>query len=204
MSEDVQVQKAIDALRAGGAAILPTDTVYGLVASAEGPEPTERLYALKGRDARQPSALLAPDIETLLACVPELAGRDESIVRTLLPGPYTVILANPSRRYAWLTGPRSDVLGVRVPDLPAVAFRVLRAVGAVVSTSANVPGGADPRSLEEIPAQLRQGVDAVLDGGVLPGTPSTVLDFTAAEPGVVREGAASSAEAFARVREALR
>jgi L-threonylcarbamoyladenylate synthase len=90
-----------------------------------------------------------------------------------------------------------------VPDLPSVAVRVLRAVGAVVSTSANIPGGADPRSIEEIPEELRVGVGAVVDGGVLPGTPSTVLDFTASEPGVVREGAASSAEALARVRAAL-
>ncbi len=80
----------------------------------------------------------------------------------------------------------------------------MRAVGAVVSTSANDPGGPDPRSLDEIPADLRARVGAVVDGGPLPGTPSTVLDFTAEEPRVLREGAASVGRgAGARARRAL-
>ncbi|HEY8706307.1 MAG TPA: L-threonylcarbamoyladenylate synthase [Gaiellaceae bacterium] len=203
MSDDAQWQAAVEALRAGEPVILPTDTVYGLVASAEGPAPTGRLYALKGRDPGRPSALLAADLETLLACVPELSGRSEAIVRALLPGPYTLILSNPAQRYGWLTGTRPRAIGVRVPDLPPAAAHVVRSVGAVVSTSANAPGGRDPRSVEEIPVDLRERVGAVVDGGVLPGAPSTVLDFTAWEPRVLREGAASSAEALARVREAL-
>jgi L-threonylcarbamoyladenylate synthase len=191
---------AVDALRLGEPAILPTDTVYGLVASAEGAAPTERLYALKGRSAEQPSALMTADIETLLACIPELAGRSEAIMRALLPGPYTLILPNPAKRFAWLTGTSPEAIGVRVPELPPVAADVLRAVGAVVSTSANAPGGPDPRTLDAIPASLRDRVGAVVDGGVLPGAPSTVIDFTGDEPRVVREGAAPSADALARVR----
>jgi L-threonylcarbamoyladenylate synthase len=203
MIEDAQLQHAIDSLRAGASVILPTDTVYGLVASAEEAAPTERLYRLKGRDPGQPSALLTADLETLLAWVPELRGRSEAIARALLPGPYTLILSNPGRRYGWLTGMRSDAIGVRVPALSAAAAHVVGAVGAVVSTSANAPGGADPRSVAEVPADLRMGAGAVVDEGVLPGTPSTVLDFTRDEPRVLREGAASSAEALARVRDAV-
>lgn len=204
MSDDTQVQAAIAALRAGEAVILPTDTVYGLVAWAEGAAPTEQLYALKGRDPGQPSALLTADLETLLACVPELRGRDEAIARALLPGPYTLILANPAHRYGWLTGTRPEAIGVRVPDLPAAAVQVVGAVGAVASTSANAPGGPDPRRVEEIPADLRERAGAVVDAGVLPGAPSTVLDFTGAEPRVLREGAASSTQALAQVADALR
>jgi L-threonylcarbamoyladenylate synthase len=204
MTGDAQLQRAIDSLRAGDSVILPTDTVYGLVAAAEGAAPTEKLYALKGRDPGQPSALLTADLETLLTCLPELRGRPEAIVRALLPGPYTLILSNPGHRYGWLTGTRPDVIGVRVPALSVLAAQVVRSVGAVVSTSANAPGGADPRSVAEIPANLRERVGAVVDGGVLPGTPSTVLDFTAAEPRVLREGAASSADALALAADALR
>jgi L-threonylcarbamoyladenylate synthase len=200
----VSGEDAVDALRAGDAVILPTDTVYGLVASADGAAPTERLYSLKGREQRQPSALMAADVETLLACLPELRGRSEAIARALLPGPYTLILPNPARRYAWLTGSNPDTIGVRVPHLPPVAARVLRAAGAVVSTSANMPGGQDPCRVEEIPAELRERAGAVVDAGVLPGAPSTVLDFTGAEPRVLREGAASSAEALVQVADALR
>lgn len=204
MSDDEDVRQAVAALRAGEPVILPTDTVYGLVAAADGAGPTERLYALKGRAPGQPSALMAADIDALLACVPELRGRDEAIVRALLPGPYTLILANPAQRFGWLAGPRADAIGVRVPHLPAVAARVVGAVGAVVSTSANLPGGPDPRSLADIPAELRSGAGAVVDGGVLPGEPSTVVDFTGAEPRVLREGAAPSAGVLAQVADALR
>jgi L-threonylcarbamoyladenylate synthase len=204
MSEDAVLRQAIDALRAGEPVIVPTDTVYGLVAWAEGPAPTERLYALKGRAPAQPSALMAAGIDALLQCLPELGDRDESIVRALLPGPYTLILANPAERYPWLAGPRRDAIGVRVPRLPAAAARVIGSVRAVVSTSANLPGGPDPRRIEDVPAELRGGAGAVVDGGELPGEPSTVLDFTGAEPRVLREGAASSADALARAADALR
>lgn len=189
----------VAALHAGQVVILPTDTVYGLFASADGPGPTERLYALKGRDASKPSALMTADVETLLDCIPELQGRSEEIVRALLPGPYTLILSNPARRYRWLTGTTPDAIGVRVPELPAAAALVVSAVGAVASTSANLAGGSDPRTVEEIPAELRDGVAAIVDAGELPGLASTVLDFTGAEPRVVREGAAPAAAAFARV-----
>ena len=195
---------AIAALRAGESVILPTDTVYGLCAWAEGNEPTERLYALKGRDARQPSALLTADLEALSACLPELSERDLTIVRALLPGPYTLILSNPSGRYRWLTGTNPDAIGIRVPELPAIAAQVVAAVGAVTSTSANEPGGQNPREVGDIPAELRDRVGAIVDVGRLPGAPSTVLDFTGPEPRVVREGVASSAEALARVADALR
>jgi len=196
MNEDA----AIAALRAGLPVILPTDTVYGLCASAEGAEPTERLYALKGRDAGKPSALMTADVESLLACVPELG----AVVRALLPGPFTLILPNPARRYGWLTGGTPEAIGVRVPVLPEASRRVLALAGAVVSTSANLAGGPDPRSVGEIALELRERVAAIVDAGPLPGTPSTVLDLTGAEPRVLREGAVPAAEALARAADALR
>src|SRR5947209_55864 len=104
----------VSALRAGQPVILPTDTVYGLCAAAHESAPTERLYALKGRDPSQPSALLAADVDMLLECIPELRGRAEQIVRAVLPGAYTLIVRTPARRYRWLTGTNPDAIGVRV------------------------------------------------------------------------------------------
>jgi L-threonylcarbamoyladenylate synthase len=194
---------AAQALRDGKAVILPTDTVYGLCASAYSSTPTERLYRLKGRDPLQPSALLAADVDMLFECVPELRGRAGVIVRALLPGPYTLVLPNPARRYRWLTGANQDAIGVRVPDLPPEARRAVAEVGCVVATSANLPGGPDPRRVEDVPAELLEHVGAVVDAGELPGTPSTVLDLTADEPTVIREGAVSSADALRRIAAAL-
>ena len=200
---DEAVQAAVDAIRAGQPVILPTDTVYGLCASPDRSEATELLYLLKARDPLQPSALLAVDLDVLFECVPELRGRAETIVRALLPGPYTLVLPNPARRYRWLTGANQEAIGVRVPVLTGPGARVLAQVGAVVATSANAPGGPDPARLEDVPQALRSGAAAVLDGGELPGTPSTVIDFTGAAPRVVREGAAPAGEAIDRVAGAL-
>jgi L-threonylcarbamoyladenylate synthase len=197
MSAD-PVDAVVAALRAGEPVILPTDTVYGLCATAEGPEATARLYALKGRDPGQPSALIAGDLDMLLACIPELAGRSAAIAAALLPGPYTLVLPNPARRYAWLTGGTPEAIGVRVPRLGEACAAVLAQAGAVVATSANPPGGPDPARLEDVDAELRSRVAAALDGGELPGTPSTVIDFTGPEPRILREGAASALEAIGR------
>jgi len=197
------VSDAVEALRAGKPVILPTDTVYGLCALAHGSEPTERLYALKGRDPSQPSALLAADLEMLFDAVPELLGRPAVIAAALLPGPYTLVLPNPGRRFPWLTGSTPEAIGVRVPVLPDVAARVVTESGCVVATSANLAGGPDPRRLGDVSPELLAQVGATVDAGELPGTPSTVLDFTGSEPRVIREGAASAAAALARVTLAL-
>jgi L-threonylcarbamoyladenylate synthase len=200
---DGRIETAIAAARAGLPIVLPTDTVYGLVTSAERELYTAQLYRLKGREAKQPTALLAASLDALLECLPELDARAETIARALLPGGLTLILPNPARRFRWLTGTRVDALGVRVPRLPEVSRRVVEAVGCVVATSANEPGGRDPVTLADVPQRIRDGCAAELDAGPLPGTPSTVIDFTSDEPHVLREGAEPSADALARVREAL-
>lgn len=197
------VDEAIEAIRAGKVVILPTDTVYGLCATPYREGPVVQLSRLKGRDASQPIALLASDIDMLFECVPELRGRAGTIARALLPGPYTLVLANPARRYRWLSGARPDTIGVRVPELPPESARVMQAVGAIAATSANTAGGADPSRVEEIPEDLRSACAAIVDAGTLPGAASTVIDFSGDEPIVLREGAASADTAIARALAAL-
>ena len=182
---------AIAALRAGQPVVLPTDTVYGLCADAASEAACRRALALKGRPEEQPAALLCADVETLLERVPELP---EAVVRALLPGAFTLVFANPGRRYPWLA---EDTIGVRVPALPEGAADAVRAVGAVMATSANLHGGHDPRRLDEVPEEIRVACGALVDGGELPGVPSTVLDLTGPEPRVLREGAVPAAEALA-------
>jgi L-threonylcarbamoyladenylate synthase len=198
-----EAQRVIAALEAGQPVLLPTDTVYGLATSAQREDYATRVYRLKGREATQPTALLAPSIEVLFDCLPELDAAARTIVRALLPGPYTLILPNPARRFRWLTGVRTDAIGVRVPVLPEAVQRVVEAVGCVMATSANDPGGPNPVSLDDVPQRIRDAVAAELDLGPLPGTPSTVIDFSRDEPLVIREGIASAADAIARVQSAL-
>jgi L-threonylcarbamoyladenylate synthase len=87
-----------------------------------------------------------------------------------------------------------------VPELIGVARAVLDRVGAVAATSANLPGGADPNALGEVPTEILEGCGAVVDGGRLPGIPSTVLDLSGSEPYVIREGAVPVAEALERLQ----
>ena len=194
-----QVDRAVAALRAGKPVVLPTDTVYGLCANPYREEPVRRAYRLKGRDEQQPSALLASDVDMLLECMPELRSRVGTLLRALLPGPLTLVVPNPARRYRWLTGSNPETIGVRVPDLPSVAAAVLSRAGAVMATSANLAGGHDPARVEDVPEAIVEGCDAVLDAGELPGVPSTVIDLTGDEPKILREGAVSADEALGRV-----
>ena len=190
----------IAALRAGRPVVLPFDTVYGLAAEPHDEMSTRRLYELKGRAATQPTALVAADVERLRELFPELP----HAAQQLLPGPFTLVVANPAQRFLHLTGANPDALGLRVPQLTGTTRDVLRDVGAVVATSANLPGAPDPRRLDDVPEQIRAGAAAVLDGGELPGTPSTVVDLTGAEPRILREGAIPADEVLRRLRPPVR
>lgn len=190
------VKDAIAAIRAGELVVIPTDTVYGLACTPHREEPVRALSALKGRHPDQPVAIVASSLDVLFECVPELREDVRAIARRALPGPYTLVLPNPARRFSWLNGNRPEAIGVRVPDLTGSAAAVLDAVGVVAATSANVHGGPDPRRVADVPDELRSAVAVVVDGGELPGTPSTVLDLTSPEPRVLREGAVPAAEAL--------
>ena len=196
MSEVATVARAI---RDGALAVLPMDTVYGLVCTAFQQQPAIDLYRLKGRAEMQPTAFLASSVDVLLECIPELHGRPEMIARTLLPGPFTLVLPNPARRFSWLSESRPATIGVRVPTLTGLTAEIVGQLGAIVATSANLSGGADPRRLDEVPAEIRAGVVAALDGGELPGTPSTVIDLTGRDPVILRAGAGDPEEALARI-----
>ena len=197
------VDDAVVAIRDGRLAIVPTDTVYGLATTPYDEDAVRGLYLAKGRVEQQPTALVVRDIELLRECLPELDGAPERVAQALLPGPYTLILPNPARRFPWLTGSRPETLGVRIPGLTGPARDVLDRAGALVATSANLPGGPDPHTLDDVPEQLRAAAAAMVDGGELPGTPSTVIDLTGGEPVVLREGAVPADQALRVVASVL-
>jgi L-threonylcarbamoyladenylate synthase len=173
---------AVAALRAGQPVLLPTDGVYGLCCALE-EAATLRLYELKGRATTRPTAIIAANLDALVALIPEL---DTSLV---LPGPFTCVVPNPAHRFRWLAGDRPDGIGVRLPDLPPETQRVLAELGAVVATSANEPGESPATSLDEVAPRIRAACGAEIDGGRLSGTPSTVVDLTGPTPVVLRHGA---------------
>jgi L-threonylcarbamoyladenylate synthase len=193
------VDGAVEAIRSGHPVVLPTDTVYGLCADGYRAGPVERLRRLKDTPEEQPISLLAAELDVLLDAIPELRGRPAVVARAILPGPYTLVVPNPTERFRWLAGADPTKIGIRVPDLPDESRSVLNGVGAVAATSANVHGGRDPASLDEVPEEIRRGVGALIDAGLLPGTPSTVVDLTGPQPRVLREGAVPAAAALATI-----
>jgi L-threonylcarbamoyladenylate synthase len=177
------------AIRADGVAVFPADTVYGLACAPDSPAAVERLYALKGRRPDKPAAVMFFARERALGALPELGERTRAAIEALMPGGVTLLLPNPRHRFPLACGPDPETLGLRVPALPLLAGVAVP----VLQSSANPAGGADARRLADIPADIRDGADLVVDGGELPGTPSTVVDLRGYEHDrrwtVVRSGA---------------
>jgi len=158
---------------AGGVAVFPADTVYGLACDAENRVAVQRLYELKRRKLDKPSAVMFFDRELALAALPELGARTGEALRRLLPGALTVLLANPAGRFPLACAGEGSTLGLRVPAVSMLAG-VQRSV---LQSSANFAGAPDARTLSGVPEAIRDAADLVLDGGELPGTPSTVVDL---------------------------
>lgn len=187
----------------GGIAVFPADTVYGLACEPDSKEAVQRLYMLKRRAPDKPSAVMFFALDLALAALPELGPRTLDAVHALLPGAVTLLLPNPAGRFPLACGADPGVLGLRVPSWPPALAALAGVRWPVLQSSANVAGGPDPRRLEDVPDYMREHTDLVLDGGDLPGTPSTVVDLRAYEVdedwSVAREGAISATEVAARL-----
>jgi len=182
----------------GGVAVFPTDTVYGVCCDPDDEQAASRLYELKGRPPQRAAALMFFEVGRALTALPELAPTERAAMRALLPGPVTLLLANPRRRYAPACRGEAATLGLRVPRLGERIAALAAVEVAVMQSSANISGQGDARRLGEVSERLLGGADLVLDGGELEGTPSTVLDLRELAPAgrwrVLREGALAVAE----------
>jgi L-threonylcarbamoyladenylate synthase len=132
-------------------------------------------------------------LDAALAALPELGMRTREAVERLLPGAVTLVLPNPARRYPLACGPEPERLGLRVPQLEGELGPLSAVERPVLQSSANPSGQPDARRLEDVDERVRAGADVLLDGGELPGTPSTVIDLSGYEDdggwSVIREGA---------------
>jgi L-threonylcarbamoyladenylate synthase len=190
----------------GGIVVFPADTVYGLACEPDSKEAVQRLYMLKRRHPDKPAAVMFFALDLALAALPELGPRTAGALRALLPGAVTLLLPNPAGRFPLACGADAGVLGLRVPAWPPALSALAAVRWPVLQTSANAAGEPDARRLADVPEYMRTHTDLVLDGGELPGTPSTVVDLrgyeTDEEWSVVREGAMSVTEVSARLESA--
>jgi L-threonylcarbamoyladenylate synthase len=161
----------------GGVAVFPSDTVYGVCCDPDNEQAARRLYELKGRPSARPAAVMFFSLDPALDRLADLAETERLALQVLLPAPLTLLLSNRTQRF--LPACRTDpaTLGLRVPQLPANLSALSAIARPVMQSSANLSGEPDARTLDEVPASLLGGADLVLDGGELPGTPSTVIDL---------------------------
>jgi L-threonylcarbamoyladenylate synthase len=171
----------------GKIAIFPADGLYGLACDPSDEAAIERIQALKGRDAHKPSAVLFFSPLAMRELVATLGPRTRDVLGALLPGPVTIVVANPQRRYPLACREHPERLGVRLIGGPLAGARC-----ALFQTSANRSGERAPVRFDDLEPEIVAGADLAIDGGELAGLPSTVVDVTEIESGgpwrILREG----------------
>ena len=185
----------------GGVAVFPADGLYGLACDPLRAEAIARIHAIKGRDDGKPSAVMYFSPLAMRELLAGLGERSRAAVAALLPGPLSLVLANPEHRYPLACRADPDRLGVRL-----IAGPLAGASCPIFQTSANRSGEPAASRFADLDPDVLAGADLAIDGGDLTGLPSTVVDLTAIEDGggwrVLREGAVPAAELEERLREA--
>jgi len=174
----------------GRVAVFPADTLYGLACDPLNPAAVERIHAIKGRDEGKPSAVMYLSPLAMRELVSGLGPRTRDAIGALLPGPVTLVIANPQRRYPLACREDPERLGIRLIEGPLTG-----AMTPLFQTSANRTGEPAPTRFDEIDDELLGAVDLAIDAGELIGEPSTVVDIAEIERDgewtVLRDGAVS-------------
>jgi L-threonylcarbamoyladenylate synthase len=182
----------------GGVAIFPADTLYGLACDPLNAEAIERIHSIKGRGERKPSAVMYFSPLAMRELVSGLGPRTGDALAALLPGPVTLVVANPEHRYPLACRDDPERLGVRLIEGPLVG-----AMMPILQTSANRSGDPAPKRFDQIDAAILAEADLAIDAAELIGVPSTVVDVTDIDAGggwqILREGALAGAEVGRRL-----
>jgi L-threonylcarbamoyladenylate synthase len=180
------IRQAAAVLEALGTVVFPTDTVYGLAASAFSFEGIQKLFQIKDREQEKSIAVLLGSLDQLSAVTDKPSPVALALGEKHWPGALTLVIPRHPEMPENLSP--LPTLGVRIPDHP-VALELLQTVGPLAVTSANLSGMPNTTTTAEVLTQLDGRVDLILDGGKTPGgVPSTVVDMTGEEPKVLRQG----------------
>jgi L-threonylcarbamoyladenylate synthase len=182
----------------GGVAIFPADTLYGLACDPLDADAVERIHSVKGRDDRKPSAVMYFSPLAMRELLSGLGPGARATAGALLPGPVTIVVANPERRYPLACRDHPERLGVRLIEGPLAG-----AMTPIFQTSANRSGAPAPRRFDQIDDEILRDVDLAIDAGEVIGEPSTVVDVTGIDSGrgfqILREGALPAIEVERRL-----
>lgn len=175
-------------IAAGGVVLFPADGLYGLACDPLNPAAIDRIHRIKERENGKPAAVLYFSPLAMRELVEGLGPRTREAIGALLPGPVTLVVANPHQRYPLACREDPERLGLRLIGGPLAGVMC-----PVFQTSANRSGEPAPAAFDDVAQEIRASVDVAIDGGALTGLPSTVVDLTAFEDSgkwkVLREGA---------------
>jgi L-threonylcarbamoyladenylate synthase len=195
-----QVERAVGVLQSGGVISMPTDTLYALAAPADDAAAARRVFEIKGRQEGRPLPLFVSGVE-MAARIAEVNETAAKLAARFWPGQLTIVVPK-QQGYESEALAGSQTVGMRVPD-NEIAIAVVEALdGPVTGTSANLSGGADPVTADEVRNQLGDRVDLILDAGPCAhGVGSTIVDCSGSEPVILREGAIAAGRVFAALRD---
>jgi len=191
-SDPQAIQKAAQIISEGGLIAFPTDTIYGVAGDPTNSASLKKIYQAKERPDEKALPVLIGALEQLSALVSSLSPEVEAIAKTFWPGPLTLVL--PKNLDLPLELSAYPTVGVRMPDHP-FTLALLRETGPLATTSANISGGPNPTTAQDVLMQLGGRIDLILDGGPTPGpTASTVADVSTPDYKILRQGPISLAD----------
>lgn len=180
------IDKVVEVLRDGGVIAYPTDTYYGIGCDIMNKKAIERIYWLKQRDKKKPFSFICSDLKHI-SDYAKVSNYAYKTMKRMLPGPYTFVLEG-SRLVPKIMLTRRKTAGIRVPDHPICMALVKTLGNPIISTTAATPAGEifyEPSFIEDY---YGHQIDVVIDGGPVPGDPSSVISLTEDAPEVLREG----------------
>lgn len=181
--EKLELKETIKILNKNGLAVIPTDTIYGIVTKALSIDAVERLYRVKGRRPEKPFIILISSEKDLSKFGVEISKKQEQIINNLWPGPFTIIFEC-DKKYLYLHR-GTNTLAFRLPASKKLRDLILR-TGPLVAPSANPEGKLPAKNIKEAMAYFGKDVDSYLDGGEIRGEPSTLIDLADKSPKVIR------------------
>ncbi|MCG7330733.1 L-threonylcarbamoyladenylate synthase [Streptococcus cristatus] len=186
-------------LAAGGAVVLPTETVYGLFAQALNEEAVERVYELKRRPRDKALNLNVASLEEIYAFSKNQPSYLKQLYQAFLPGPLTIILQANDRVPTWINS-SMETVGFRIPKHP-VTLDLIRKYGPLIGPSANLSGKASGTDFQQIMLDFQERVSGVEDDTALTGQDSTILDLSGEKARILRQGAITREDILAQVND---
>ncbi len=186
-------------LAAGGAVVLPTETVYGLFAQALNEEAVERIYELKRRPRDKALNLNVASLEEIYAFSKNQPTYLNQLYQAFLPGPLTIILQANDQVPTWINS-GMDTVGFRIPK-HSVTLDLIRKYGPLIGPSANLSGKVSGTSFQQIVMDFQEQVSGVEDDAALTGQDSTILDLSGEKALILRQGAITREDILAQVND---